>query len=62
MAQIFDDQRIRKRCAIITDLDAAISDTTENATDDEDTKKYKTKMARSADTGIDRAVRLESEY
>lgn len=58
VAQLFHDDRIQRKCAIITDLDAAICDTEENSDDLEDVKKYKKKVARSAKSGLDRKEKL----
>lgn len=62
VAQIFDDQRIRRRCSIITDSDTEIADTTPCPTDDDTIKEYKLKMKRSADSGIDRMIKLDTAY
>ena len=60
VAQIFHDERVRRRCSIVTDLDSAIADTTSNADDDEKTKKYKEKMKRSEESGENRRVILNA--
>lgn len=59
VAQIFHDDRIKRKCAIITDLDSAIADTTilDGETDKE--KKYKNKMRRSQEKGLERKTRLD---
>ena len=43
VAQLFHNDRIKRKCAILTDLDDAICDTTENAGDSDNLKKYKKK-------------------
>lgn len=59
VASLFHDERIRKRCAIITDLDAPIE---EIDPDDEDKSRAtkREKMARSAKSGDERKVRLDA--
>lgn len=59
VASLFHDERIRKRCAIITDLDAPIE---EIDPDDEDKTRAtkREKMARSAESGRARKVRLDA--
>lgn len=59
VASLFHDERIRKRCAIITDLDAPIE---EIDPDDEDKSRAtkREKMARSAESGDERKVRLDA--
>ena len=59
VAQLFHDDRIQRKCAIITDLDAAICDTEENSDDLEDVKKYKMKVAASAKSGMERKEKLD---
>ena len=59
VAQIFHNERIRRRCSIVTDLDQAICDTTEDANDSEQLKKYKKKVAASAKSGQERKVLLD---
>lgn len=59
VASLFHDERIRKRCAIITDLDAPIE---EIDPDDEDKSRAtkREKMARSAESGKERKARLDA--
>lgn len=59
VASLFHDERIRKRCAIITDLDAPIEGIDP---DDENMirAKRREKMARSAKSGEERKVRLDA--
>jgi putative ATP-dependent endonuclease of OLD family len=60
VAQLFHDERIQRKCAILTDLDDAICDITENADDGEVLKKYKKKLAGSKQKGLERKVRLDA--
>jgi putative ATP-dependent endonuclease of OLD family len=58
VASLFHDDRIRKRCAIITDLDAAIEIIPEG--DQDETRAARREhMARSAKSGAERKTRLE---
>lgn len=59
VAQIFHDDRIKRKCAIITDLDSAIADTTILDGEAEKEKKYKNKMRRSQEKGLERKTRLD---
>ncbi len=59
VAQIFHDDRLKRKCSIITDLDAAIIDTTPNDEDGEELKKYKEKLSGSAKKGEVRKTKLE---
>lgn len=60
VASIFDDKRVRKNCSIITDMDAAILDTTSDPTDDSATKKYKQRVAASHKSGKERHAEMEA--
>lgn len=60
VAQIFHQDRIRRKCSIITDLDQAIADTTIQNTDTDTAKAYKTKMQNSHVKGQERQLRLDS--
>ncbi|QQD12346.1 AAA family ATPase [Sphingobacterium sp. UDSM-2020] len=60
VAQLFHVDRIKRKCAILTDLDAAICNTTENADDDVDLKKYKKKVAGSQNKGVARKIKLDA--
>ncbi|TWB66039.1 putative ATP-dependent endonuclease of OLD family [Nitrospirillum amazonense] len=60
VAVLFHDDRIRKRCAIVTDLDACFFDTTTNAADSETLAKQKVKAINSAAAGIARQARLNT--
>lgn len=59
VAQLFNDDRIRRKCSILTDLDDAICDTTILPGDKENTVKYKTKVENSKASGIARKAKLE---
>ena len=60
VAQLFSDERIKRKCSILTDLDDAICDTTIVAGDSEKIKKYKTKAENSKTKGLERKARLET--
>ncbi|MCP9809292.1 AAA family ATPase [Cyanobium sp. HWJ4-Hawea] len=60
VAQLFHDDRINRKCAILTDLDDAICDTTENAGDSDYQKKYKKKVAGSMQKGLERKIKLDA--
>lgn len=60
VAQLFHDQRIQRKCAILTDLDDAICDTTIFDGDSEALKKYKKKVAGSMEKGLKRKVKLDA--
>jgi len=60
VAQIFHRDRVQRKCAIVTDLDAAISDTTEVPGEADKIKKYKKKMLNSQIKGLERQARLNS--
>ncbi|MFT6653738.1 MAG: putative ATP-dependent endonuclease of OLD family [Marinomonas primoryensis] len=59
IAMLFDNQRIKKRCSIITDLDKAFFDTTTLPTDSDLDKKKKEKAHGSQEAGLARKVRLD---
>ncbi|WP_047451986.1 ATP-dependent nuclease [Alistipes sp. ZOR0009] len=59
VAQLFHDTRIKRKCAILTDLDDAICDTTIKETDSEPDKKYKNKIAGSKRKGLERKAKLD---
>lgn len=59
IAMLFDNKRIKKRCSIITDLDAVFFDTTIYSTDSDQNKKKKEKALGSQDTGLARKRRLD---
>ena len=60
VAQLFHDSRIRRKCAILTDLDDAICDTTINEGDADRLKKYKRKVEASKQKGLDRKDKLDA--
>jgi putative ATP-dependent endonuclease of the OLD family len=59
VAQLFHDDRIQRRCGILTDLDDAICDTIIHAGDSEDIVKYKQRVENSKKKGLERKVRLD---
>jgi len=59
VAQLFHDNRIRRKCSILTDLDDAICDTTIIDGEIEAVKKYKTKVENSKIKGLERKVILD---
>ncbi|MCZ4558170.1 AAA family ATPase [Rhodococcus maanshanensis] len=59
VATLFHDDRIRKRCSIITDLDAAILPTDPVAEDDESTRIFRRKAKGSQASGAARKVLLD---
>ena len=60
IAMLFNEQRIKKRCSIITDLDEAFFDTTILPTDNPTSIKRKQKAIGSQDTGLSRKARLDN--
>lgn len=60
VAQLFHDDRIRRKCAILTDLDDSICDTTINEGDSEQLKKYKRKVEGSRQKGLERKTKLDA--
>lgn len=60
VAQLFHMDRIRRRCAILTDLDDAICDTTVNEEDSEGLKKYKRRVESSKKNGLERKIILDT--
>jgi putative ATP-dependent endonuclease of OLD family len=58
VAVLFHEERIRKRCAIVTDLDAAFFDTAPAADDTPAQVKVKEKAIGAQDTGVARRARL----
>lgn len=60
VAQLFHDRRIRRKCAILTDLDDAICDTTINDDDSDRLKKYKRKVEASKQKGLERKAKLDA--
>ncbi len=60
LAMLFHDVRIRKRCAIVTDLDATFFDVAENAADAASLVEAKQHAMRSAASGADRKLYLDA--
>ena len=60
VAQLFHDNRIRRKCSILTDLDDAICDTTIIEGEGETIKKYKTKVENSKIKGLERKAILDA--
>jgi putative ATP-dependent endonuclease of OLD family len=60
VALLFHNQRIRKRCSIITDLDRAFVDTTPSAADNEAEARFKRKCAGAHEDGAARKVALDA--
>jgi putative ATP-dependent endonuclease of OLD family len=62
VALLFSDERIKKKCSIVTDLDAAFYDITipEGADKDDVEIKAKKKAAASQKSGAERKVRLQN--
>lgn len=56
VAVLFHETRIRKRCSIITDLDAAFLNTAPVVGDSAETAKFKRKCQRSEESGASRKV------
>lgn len=61
LANLFSEDRIRKHCAIVTDLDASFFDTTPEPSDDDAAGKQKVEARRSEAAGEFREADLE-EY
>lgn len=62
VAVLFHDDRIRKRCSIVTDLDMSIIDTAIVAGDTEDVQNRKKKYLGSQEKGIARKASLETAF
>lgn len=60
VAVVFHDTRLRKHCAIVTDLDAAFIETAAVPGDDDATQKAKARALRSQQVGATRQIRLNS--
>ncbi|WP_160063687.1 ATP-dependent nuclease [Psychromonas sp. L1A2] len=60
IALLFHDDRIRKKCAVITDLDSKFFDTTIQPEDNSATKKKKNKAQGSHDKGAARKITLDA--
>lgn len=59
LAVLFHDMRIRKRCGIMTDLDAAFIDTNSDVNDDEAVTKVKKRALGAQDAGLHRKKALD---
>ncbi len=59
IAMLFNNERIKKRCSIITDLDETFFDTTIYPTDSDADRKKKEKALGSEETGFARKGRLD---
>lgn len=62
VAVLFHDDRIRKRCSIVTDLDTSIIDTAIAPGDTEDVQNRKKKYLGSQEKGIARKASLETAF
>jgi len=60
VAILFHDERVRKRCSIVTDLDKSIIDTAPAAGDTDAVRLYKAKCQGSEDAGIARKAALDT--
>lgn len=60
VAQLFHNDRIQRKCAILTDLDDAICNTTINEDDSERLKKYKRRVGASMQKGLERKTKLNT--
>ena len=60
VALLFHEDRIRKKCSIITDLDTSFIDTSESANDTDPIKKTKKKSIGSEASGVLRKVKLDT--
>lgn len=60
VALLFHNLRIRKRCSIITDLDTAFIDITDNDDDSETEARYKVKCRNSQEVGAGRKLDLDA--
>lgn len=59
VAQLFHNDRIKRKCSILTDLDDAICNTTIISGDSERVRKYKIKVQNSKSKGLERKVILD---
>lgn len=59
VAQLFHDDRIRRKCSIITDLDDAICNTTIEEGDTEKEIKYKKRVEKSKKSGLERKEKFD---
>jgi putative ATP-dependent endonuclease of the OLD family len=59
VANLFHQDRIRKKCSIVTDLDTSTIDTTPNEGDEDEVAKIKASKRRSEKSGVERKVILD---
>lgn len=59
VAQLFHEDRIRRKCSIITDLDDAICDTIIIDGDSDKVIKYKQRVEKSKKSGLERKAKLD---
>ena len=59
VAQLFHEDRIHRKCSIITDLDDAICDTTITEENSEKEIKYKKRVEKSKKSGLERKAKLD---
>jgi putative ATP-dependent endonuclease of the OLD family len=59
VATLFHDERVKRRCSVITDLDTAVVSTTILAADSDAIKQYRLAAARSQKSGLERQERLD---
>lgn len=62
VAKLFSENRIQKRCAIVTDLDATFFDVIDKPNDSEALSRMKKKARGSAESGLARKARLDEQY
>ena len=60
VAMLFHSERIRKRCAIVTDLDKAFFDTTPQEDDEDRVKAEKKKALGSETSGANRKLQIDA--
>ncbi len=59
VATLFHDDRVKRRCSVITDLDTAVVSTTVLGSDSDAVKQYRLGAARSEKSGLSRQEKLE---
>jgi putative ATP-dependent endonuclease of the OLD family len=59
VATLFHDDRIKRRCSIITDSDTAVVSIEPNQDDTDAMRRYREKAARSQASGLERRARLD---
>lgn len=60
VAQLFHDERVKRKCSILTDLNNAILDTTIIDDDSNKLQSYKKKAENSSKSGIERKAKLDA--